>query len=745
MAIDLGAITFAINANSTSLMAATTRIRQFQATMNAAAQSIAASAAQMSNAVNASANSVNNNVNHLNRNMGAFTGGIHALGQASILLNGPLGGVATRMNVLANAFSRGQIGMLAVVGGAAAAGYAFFKLGQQAVNAQRQMQGIVRAFDATHDSSLQSARDFTFVQDVANRAGQKFMSLASQFTQLSAASAGTSLEGEKTRHIFEAITFAASKLSLSSEDVDGSLRAIQQMMSKGTVQAEELRGQLGDRLPGAFRIAAQAMGVTTAELGNMLKKGQVLSADFLPKFADALIRAFDIDTAGKIDGIVQSENRLANAITTTSLELDKAIGFSSAYATAIDLITKSIQGWGFAAQFAAPYIQALSDIKPPTWAASLAIFAATGVWPKVDPTTGSGLGVSGTKGSAGSVNAGPLQDLTMGQRFNEIFAQPVVPGQRRGNDLTGITNTTGKETDFGDDSRHFGTSLTQHIDRAGIGIGKITREIDNLNAEADLYAKGGGHASVKALSDFKGELEITDAVSAYGDKLKGLGISTKQVTDLTNQYEKALRRVKTAEKVDANTISSMEFMEKIIGDGLVTATDNFTQALMNGQSVMDSLKDTARTVVAEMLNQFIKLAFIAPLMNSLFGQNNPTLGGGGGGIFSALFGGAAAAGVGAVATGMGGTGIGIAATMSARRGGLSGRRMPHIYSGGVPMQGSGGGGIVAMHVDVSGAQGDKQITNLVHKAAAAGVMAASHGQADRVVSIIKQGQARGRL
>ena len=45
--------------------------------------------------------------------------------------------------------------------------------------------------------------------------------------------------------------------------------ALAQMASKGTVQAEELRGQLGERLPGAFKIAAAAMGVTQAELVSL--------------------------------------------------------------------------------------------------------------------------------------------------------------------------------------------------------------------------------------------------------------------------------------------------------------------------------------------------------------------------------------------------------------------------------------------------------------------------------------------
>src|SRR5690606_22603244 len=52
-----------------------------------------------------------------------------------------------------------------------------------------------------------------------------------------------------------------------------------------TVQAEELRGQLGERIPGAFATAARAMKVTEVELNAMLKRGEVLAVDLLPRMA----------------------------------------------------------------------------------------------------------------------------------------------------------------------------------------------------------------------------------------------------------------------------------------------------------------------------------------------------------------------------------------------------------------------------------------------------------------------------
>lgn len=155
--------------------------------------------------------------------------------------------------------------------------------------------------------------DLDYVRETASNLGLELTSLSRSYVQFMAASRGTSLEGQRARDVFEAVAQASSVLGLSAERQEGALRALAQMMSKGTVQAEELRGQLGDQLPGAFRLAAQAMGVTEGELSKMLERGEVIASDFLPRFAAAL-RSQLGDTAVKAaDGAQQAMNRLASA------------------------------------------------------------------------------------------------------------------------------------------------------------------------------------------------------------------------------------------------------------------------------------------------------------------------------------------------------------------------------------------------------------------------------------------------
>lgn len=62
------------------------------------------------------------------------------------------------------------------------------------------------------------------------------------------------------------------------------------MVSKGKVQAEEMRGQLGERLPGAYQAAARAMGKTTEEFSKMMEDGELVAEDLLPKLSVELMK-----------------------------------------------------------------------------------------------------------------------------------------------------------------------------------------------------------------------------------------------------------------------------------------------------------------------------------------------------------------------------------------------------------------------------------------------------------------------
>ncbi len=176
------------------------------------------------------------------------------------------------------------------------------------VQARIEMDKINNSLAAT--SGATAGGDYKYMRGEVDRLGLSLQSTAKDFASITAASKGTSLEGEQTRKIFAAVTGAATVLGLSADDTSGVLLALNQMISKGTVQAEELKGQLGERLPGAFSAAARAMGLTTAELQKHLEAGTILASDLLPKLADELDKTYGSKTAASARSTQAELNRL---------------------------------------------------------------------------------------------------------------------------------------------------------------------------------------------------------------------------------------------------------------------------------------------------------------------------------------------------------------------------------------------------------------------------------------------------
>lgn len=173
---------------------------------------------------------------------------------------------------------------------------------------------MTQSLTAATGSAFNASRELIFLRQEAERIGINFEEAAQGFTRMAAAARGTALEGRGIREVFTAVAEASRVMGLSAADTGGVLRAIEQIISKGTLSAEELRQQLGDRLPGAFQIAARAMGVTTAELSKMVEQGEVVADDFLPRFARELRKSVSGGLEGATESPAASFERLANAM-----------------------------------------------------------------------------------------------------------------------------------------------------------------------------------------------------------------------------------------------------------------------------------------------------------------------------------------------------------------------------------------------------------------------------------------------
>jgi tape measure domain-containing protein len=182
------------------------------------------------------------------------------------------------------------------------------------IDAGLQMEKLGRLFAAAAGNANLGAREMEYIKGISEKMGLSVLDASESYGKWMAAIRGTTLEGEKGRKVFESVSGATTALGLSADETKGIFTALQQMMSKGKVQAEELRGQLGERLPGAYKMMADAMGITTAELDKQLKDGKVLADVVLPKLAEQLDKTYGKAAAEGAKSTASELNKFNSAL-----------------------------------------------------------------------------------------------------------------------------------------------------------------------------------------------------------------------------------------------------------------------------------------------------------------------------------------------------------------------------------------------------------------------------------------------
>ncbi len=208
-------------------------------------------------------------------------------------------------------------GKLKNLGGTIATVFAIDRIasfGNESIRTAAKIDSMRNAIVFASGSAREGAENLEYIEKTSDDLGFNLRSTTEGFKTFTGALIGSKFEGEAARDIFTKISYGISTMGLDAESAKGAFLALGQMVSKGTVSAEELRGQLGERLPGAFQIAARSLGVTTKQLGDMLKAGEVITEDFLPKFADEMEKTFR-GGIGKSSHSLQADlNRLDNIV-----------------------------------------------------------------------------------------------------------------------------------------------------------------------------------------------------------------------------------------------------------------------------------------------------------------------------------------------------------------------------------------------------------------------------------------------
>ena len=542
-----------------------------------------------------------------------------------------LGDTSGALSTLATGVKAHAVGVLAF--GAAAA-----MAGKQVLDASLQMDRLNKAYATITGSSSAAQNQLDYMYDVTQRLGLQFQGTAEAAKVFFAAGKDSALK-DHLNGIFESVSMAGSALALSKDQMDGVFLALGQMISKGKVQAEELRGQLGERLPGAFDMAAKAMGVTTAKLDDMLKKGQVTAEEMLPKLAKVLHDDFAVAAAEASQGLQGQLNRLSTEWTRFQAALlngDAAAKVMKQLASGMKVLADhgaeiaSIVGKGiqWAVWTAGVYaaIKALSGLGTAVTAAKAAIaaFNVSSVAAAVGSLSGL-LGPAGLAAAAGAAIVAFTSLSSSTQSADDIFRKHQAT-------IDDYKEKMGKATDavktFSEEQeKAYRRSLEQQRDSMKTDIAAAVGDVNSAVSGVQTFSLDNLYSSkAAALIQARKEVEelgrelaklgqnvTQDDLNAYAEKvwaiderMRGAGLATKEwndmITNLVGEGDSFVLKMAAMIAKSLEIEGTLEQLRQTTANAKGELATGWSIGLEGVDAALDKLDTRIRTAQAKISN-----------------------------------------------------------------------------------------------------------------------------------------------
>ncbi len=206
---------------------------------------------------------------------------------------------------------------------------------------------FVNTLKTVSEGTLGFQRNLNFLFAEADRVGFAVGDVGNSFARLSLAMKGAGFEGGQTRETFSELVGASRNFGLSAADTMGVIRALEQSMSKGKFMAEEVRNQMGDRLPVAMAALERAVTKVDGKQSDLNKRFEEGTIDVQRYAVEFVKQIFAMsggaETLGRTSQSVGSAfGRLTTELTKTNM-LFKEAGFDEALISTTDQIRKLIE------------------------------------------------------------------------------------------------------------------------------------------------------------------------------------------------------------------------------------------------------------------------------------------------------------------------------------------------------------------------------------------------------------------
>lgn len=218
---------------------------------------------------------------------------------------------------------------------------------REIIQAGLEIDKFVNTLKTVSEGSLGFQRNLNFLFEEANRVGFAVGDVGNSFARLSLAMKGAGFQGAETREVFSELVAASRNFGLSSAETMGVIRALEQSMSKGKFMAEEVRNQMGDRLPVAMAALERAVTKVDGKQSDLNKRFEEGTID-TKRYAVEFVRQIyalsgGAETLNRTSQSVGSAfGRLTTELTKTNM-LFKEAGFDEALISTTDQIRKLIE------------------------------------------------------------------------------------------------------------------------------------------------------------------------------------------------------------------------------------------------------------------------------------------------------------------------------------------------------------------------------------------------------------------
>lgn len=253
------------------------------------------------------------------------------------------------------------------------AAYTAFSGASQIISTGQFFQGMQATMLMVSDSSTEAGQRMEFVQKQAYRLGLDLKAASAGYTQMSIAADGV-LSKSDNDQLFKGFSEYATALQVDPVKYQRGITAIQQMLGKGQVQAEELKGQLSEAIPGSMKIFVAAAQkyfkndkIGVPELQELMKNGKLLAKDILPLVAQGYAEA--ANKGGALNKALASNRVAMQRLSQTWMNFQNKIfesGFGQAMTDLFNNLAKLLDSNGPLAsnlgQLATGFVEAFSEI-----------------------------------------------------------------------------------------------------------------------------------------------------------------------------------------------------------------------------------------------------------------------------------------------------------------------------------------------------------------------------------------------